>query len=352
YSRGYKGGGFNTPCQAQLGSASVGATCGYSLTYQPEFITAYEIGTKNTLLGGTLMLNADAFYYDYSNYQISEIVAESSVNQNINAKIYGVEFEGVYSPIRNLTFNANVGYLHTEITGGSSVDSLNMTNGNSDYTLLKTQGGSNCIVNSGGLATLLASSSDALGGPLLTQICNFTGATSNDRGTTAQSNYIYFLTHDLGTGNNLSQGAATYLANGLFNYTSGSNCSIDGCAENLKGKQLPNSPNWTISIGAQYVWELEDDWRATLRGDYYWQDQSYARIYNASNDLLKSWSNVNATLTFAKKDWGFTGQLWVKNAFNSQPITDTYVTDATSGLFTNTFTLDPRTFGITLTKDF
>ncbi|MDR3511976.1 MAG: TonB-dependent receptor [Caulobacteraceae bacterium] len=342
YSRGYKGGGFNTPCQAQLGSASVGATCGYSLTYQPEFINAYEIGTKNTLLGGTLMLNADAFYYDYSNYQISEIVAESSVNQNINAKIYGVEFEGVYSPIRNLTFNANVGYLHTEITGGKSVDSLNMTNSDPAYTLLKTSGGSNCIVNTAGVATLLASS---LGGPLLSQVCDFTGATSTNRGATAQTNYVGFL-ESLG----VPSGTATYLSSTLFNYSG--NCTIDGCAQNLKGKQLPNSPNWTLSLGAQYVWELEDDWRATLRGDYYWQDQSYARIYNATNDLLKSWSNVNATLTFAKKDWGFTGQLWVKNAFNSQPITDTYVTDATSGLFTNTFTLDPRTFGITLTKDF
>jgi outer membrane receptor protein involved in Fe transport len=350
YSRGYKGGGFNTPCQAGFGQASVGATCGYSLTYQPEFINAYEIGTKNVLMDGALMLNADAFYYDYSNYQISEIVAESSVNQNINAKIYGVEFEGVYSPIRNLTFNANVGYLHTEITGGSSIDSLNMTDSNPNFSVVKTESGSNCIVNTAGLAQLLSFNSDALGGSLLSQVCNFTGATGSNRTQVAEANYVGFL-ESLGVPNTIGAPYASGLAAGLFNYA-GTNCTADGCAESLKGRQLPNSPEFTVSIGAQYVWELQDDWRATLRGDYYWQDSSYARVYNAVNDYLQSWSNVNATLTFAKRDWGFTAQVWVKNALNSQPITDTYVTDATSGLFTNTFTLDPRTYGITLTKDF
>jgi iron complex outermembrane receptor protein len=42
----------------------------------------------------------------------------------------------------------------------------------------------------------------------------------------------------------------------------------------------------------------------------------------------------------------------VKNAFNAQPITGTYLTDATSGLFQNVFTLDPRTYGAQLTKRF
>jgi outer membrane receptor protein involved in Fe transport len=353
YSRGYKGGGFNTPCQSGLGNASVGATCGYSLTYQPEFINAFEIGTKNTLAGGTVMLNADAFYYDYKNYQISQIVAESSVNQNINARIYGVEFEGLWSPVRNLTLNANIGYLHTEITGGSAVDTLDSTAGNSNYTLVKTTGGANCLVDTAGVAALL---SYGLGGSLLTQLCSFTTNASTTASTVegkreqnAEYNYISFLTSSLGS-NNLSTTSAEYLASLLYNYNG--TCTIDGCAKSLKGKQLPNSPNWTVSFGAQYVWNLPNDWTATLHGDYYWQDQSYARVFNTESDLLKSWSNVNATLTFAKKDIGLTAQLWVKNAFNSQPITDTYVTDATSGLFTNTFTLDPRTYGITLTKDF
>jgi outer membrane receptor protein involved in Fe transport len=360
YSRGYKGGGFNTPCQNSLGSAGGGGgSCGYALVFQPEFIDAFEVGTKNTLAGGTITLNADAFYYNYKNYQVSQIIAESSVNQNFNAKIYGVEFEGVWSPVRNLVFNANIGYLHTEITGGSSVDSLNITQGNPAYTLVKTGAGANCMVDSVGVGALIAS---GLGGAALTKLCDFTGAgDASQRTATAQSNYNAFLVSTLeglgdpapvaiGTANALAGDGTALNPGALFNY--GKGCTVDGCATSLKGKQLPNAPEWTISIGAQYRWELADDWKVTLRGDYYWQDQSYARVYNAINDRLHSWDNVNATLNFEKSDWGLTAQLWVKNALNKQPLTDVYVTDPTSGLFQNTFTLDPRTYGLTLTKTF
>ena len=45
-------------------------SCPYPLAYNPEFVNAYEIGTKNTLLNGSLTLDG-AFYYDYNGYQIS-----------------------------------------------------------------------------------------------------------------------------------------------------------------------------------------------------------------------------------------------------------------------------------------
>jgi outer membrane receptor protein involved in Fe transport len=49
---------------------------------------------------------------------------------------------------------------------------------------------------------------------------------------------------------------------------------------------------------------------------------------------------------------GLEVQFWAKNIFNAQPITGTYLTNDTSGLFTNVFTLDPRTYGVKLTKKF
>jgi len=45
-------------------------------------------------------------------------------------------------------------------------------------------------------------------------------------------------------------------------------------------------------------------------------------------------------------------QFWIKNAFNAQPLTGVYLTNDGSGLFQNVFTLDPRTFGVQLTKKF
>ena len=43
----------------------------HPLTFKPEFIDAFELGSKNTLLDGALTLNGDVFYYNYENYQIS-----------------------------------------------------------------------------------------------------------------------------------------------------------------------------------------------------------------------------------------------------------------------------------------
>ena len=80
--------------------------------------------------------------------------------------------------------------------------------------------------------------------------------------------------------------------------------------------------------------------------------QSFARVYNSVSDQLQAYHVVNATLTFANVGEGLELQLYVKNAFNAQPITGVYLTDPTSGLFRNVFTLDPRFYGAQLTKRF
>ena len=143
---------------------------------------------------------------------------------------------------------------------------------------------------------------------------------------------------------------ANTLANGtgLYNYAAGA--SIDGRAADLSGNELPNSPHWTFSVGGQYTFEMAGGWAATLRGDYYRQSEQYARIYNTEYDKLKSWENVNLTLKIEKPEWNFEIDAYVKNLLNDTPITDAYTTDDSSGLFTNVYTLEPRLYGISLTK--
>ena len=59
----------------------------HPLTFKPEYIEALELGTKNTLLDGALTLNGDVFYYNYTGYQISEIVDRTAINQNYDAHV-------------------------------------------------------------------------------------------------------------------------------------------------------------------------------------------------------------------------------------------------------------------------
>jgi len=331
YSKGYKGGGSNPP--AASGSGAV------KPTFDPEFVNAFELGSKNTFLGGSLQLNGTGFYYDYQGYQISKIVSRTSVNENIDAKVYGLELESVWSPVRNLRLNANIGYLKTKIGGGaSSIDTMDRTQSNAAYTVVKAGPslpgvavGSNCVLTTQGVATVIAAGAGATipfacGGPQIYQ------AFLQSRGIPAPN--------------------AAFLANGTGLYSYGAGYSIEGTSADLSGNELPNSPRWTTSLGAQYTWDFSGGWSATLRGDYYRQSKQYARVYNTTYDPLKSWDNANITLKVEKPEWGLQIDAYVKNLGNDIPITDAYTTDDSSGLFTNLITLEPRLYGVSLTKSF
>ena len=120
YSRGYKAGGANPPGAAFLD----GAEPIHPLTFKPEFINAFELGSKNTAFDGTLTLNGDVFYYDYKDYQISEIVDRTSINLNFNAKVKGAELESSYEPVPGLLLNFAGGWEDTRIDNGQSAIDL------------------------------------------------------------------------------------------------------------------------------------------------------------------------------------------------------------------------------------
>ena len=106
------------------------------------------------------------------------------------------------------------------------------------------------------------------------------------------------------------------------------------------------------SVGAQYSWDLPGGWGATLRGDYYRQTEQYARVYNTAYDKIEGWENVNLTLKVEKPEWGLEVDAYVKNLLNDVPIIDAYTSDDSSGLFTNIFLSEPRTYGMSVTKRF
>lgn len=95
-SKGYKAGGFD----------NVGE-------FDPEKLIAYEIGTKNKLVGNKLKLNASIFYYDYSNQQVSVFI-NTAVGGGIKnagqSSVKGLDFETEYAISKNdrIRFTANL----------------------------------------------------------------------------------------------------------------------------------------------------------------------------------------------------------------------------------------------------
>ena len=315
YSRGYKSGGFNPP--------DIVAT---TPTYAPEVVDAFEIGTKNRFFGNALTLNASAFHYDYKGYQISQINALTSFTTNTDAKIWGAELETIVEPVRNLRFTGTVGYLHTKITGGSTVDPFDRTQGNPALTLLKTPQ-SACVGPTAGVAALVAATKLGIPGLGPTALIGACPTPTDADGLFA------------GAGNPLA-------ALGISVPTSA------GVPVDLNGKQLPNSPHWTLGGGAEYGIEFGRGNRVTLRGDYYRTTRSYARFFNSPSDRLRGYENLNVTLTFDSEPLGIQVQGFAKNLTNKDVITGFSVQSDAVGLVREGFINDPRVYGVSLTKRF
>ena len=125
----------------------------------------------------------------------------------------------------------------------------------------------------------------------------------------------------------------------------------EGFAKDLGGNKLPNAPPFTVSFGAQYTLPITPDWAGTLRGDYYWQDYSWARVFNDNPyDRIRGYTNVNLTLIFTNQN-GWQVMLYDKNVFNTTAITGDFLNSDDSGLTTNVFLTDPSLIGIRVTKN-
>lgn len=337
YARGFKSGGTNPP-PIGLNLAAIELQP-LPNSFDPEFVNAFEIGTKNRLLDGDLTFNATGFFYDYQDYQISQITDRIALNENFDAEIWGLELETVWQPSRNFRVDANLGYLQTRITeSGESIDVLNRTQGNPDWVVVRPHLllPSNCIAPTAIVEQILNSPS-------------FSPSTSgNDLGALCGGASLFgTFNSDIPAFTDL---AAIYGTGDYSPLTDAPNGGR-GFYADLLGNELPNSPRFTFNIGAQYLIEL-GDWEMTLRGDYYRQSSSFARVYNSEIDRLRGWDNYNAAVTLANPDLDLTLQFYVKNIFNDAPITDAFTNSDDTGLTTNVFTLEPRIFGFSVSKSF
>jgi len=122
---------------------------------------------------------------------------------------------------------------------------------------------------------------------------------------------------------------------------------------NLKGKDLPYSPKYKVKLGAQYSFDLGlDGWNGSVRADFTHQDSYFAREFNTPNDKIKAWSVIDLQARVANRDGDLEFIAYVKNVEDKGNITNSIIEDALIGSYRNVRILDPRTFGLTVTKRF
>jgi len=353
YAHGYKAGGANPPRPVIVGPGNAGDDTGilsatHPETFKPEFIDAFEFGTKNTLLDGALTFNATAFYYNYENYQISEIVDRTSLNLNFNAHVKGAEIEATYEPVPGLKFNFSGGYEDARLAAGDrAVDLMDRTAGNNDWIVIKpfVTNPTNCIIpvymyaaTNGGINNACTDwySPDALAAHL----DPLTGLeyTPNPSVMAVKTLTGYDI---------VPINIPGYIG---FDPNSAPN-NGEGFYKDLSHNQMPNAPPFTVSFGAQYSLPITSDWAGTLRGDFYWQSDSFWRVFNDLDyDRLHGYTNFNLTLILTNQA-GWQVMLYDKNVFNTTAITGAFLNSDDSGLTTNVFLTDPKLIGIRVTKN-
>jgi outer membrane receptor protein involved in Fe transport len=360
FAHGYKAGGANPPGAQLLVFGSTGiANPIHPITFAPEFINAYEIGTKNTLLDGTLTFNGSAFFYDYKGYQISRIVDRTAINDNFDATVKGGEVEATWEPTPGLRFKFAGGYEKTRIADGqSSIDLMDRADvaAHPDWMVVKpfaTQA-SNCILPVYVVAAILKARPPV---GVANGTSSIPGACANayQDGLDPVTLEPYKTDGPPIFPTDYNQSAGIILNDpgaypGFDPHQPGIN-NGEGFAKNLGGNELPNAPPFTVSMSGDYTVPLTTDWAGTLHVDYYWQDYSWARVFNDNPyDRLRGYTNVNLALILTSQEgWQVMG--YVKNVFDVTDITGTFLNSDDSGLTTNVFLTDARLFGVRVTKN-
>ena len=324
YSRGYKSGGINPPLIPIFQVPE---------SFGSETIDAFEIGSKNVFANGKLQLNATAFYYKYSGLQLSRIVARTSVNDSIDATIWGVEVESVIRPDPDWLINLTLSYLNAEVDGDQFFSNpRDPGGGDPDAVIIKDiSNGSNCAVTGPGRGI-----ADA-----------FVAGVNAALGLRGPEEFP-------ADGNLPSSGAFSIcdVLAGAVPMNSGINVLSPGVEVNINGNKLPQAPEMKAAMGVQYTAEFDNGMTLVPRFDLALTGEQYGNIFNGRVNRIKPFVQANAIvqLNSADERWFIRG--FVQNIFDSSSVTGLYVTDASSGNFTNIYTLEPRRYGVAIGGSF
>lgn len=342
YSRGYKSGGINPPLQPIFNVPE---------SFGPETIDAFEIGTKNTFANGALQINATAFYYKYSDLQLSRIIARTSVNDTIDADIYGLELESIIRPSPDWLINMNFSYLKAEVAGDQFFSNPRDPGGGDENAVIVKD-----ITN----GALCAVTGQAPGGP--DGFVNFVNSelnAGNVAGLSAPVTAPLQGTTEFPADGGIASSGAFSICEVLQGYAASPAAAAFGGVEvlspgvevNLRGNTLPQAPTIKASAGVQYTADFGDGYSLVPRFDVSLTGEQFGNVFNGRVNRIAPFVQANAQVQL-NSDGGWFVRGFIQNIFDSNSTTGLYVTDASSGLFTNIFTLDPRRYGLAIGASF
>lgn len=262
-STGFRSGGFNSG----QGPAAL------QPTFDPETVTAYEIGSKNRFFGNTLQLNLAAFYNRYNGLQEQRQVPQGGTTLSIiensgRARAYGVEAEMLWRPVRALEIGANLAWLDAKYT---------------EYDQVPAPFGTSILVPD---ATRTAP----------TVVNGVTIAPAGQRRVFAPGYDCSLIPGTGGPG----QAPAAF-----------------GC--DIAGNRIPHSPQWTGAVFAGYDIDLGDWGTLTPFAIMNFSSSFFGQPFNSILEKQEAFAKVDLRLTWAYNEH-FSLQGFVNNVGDVQTI--------------------------------
>ncbi|MEC7290224.1 MAG: TonB-dependent receptor [Pseudomonadota bacterium] len=123
YSQGFKSGG------VQYANAVPSLA---SQIFQPETLKSYEAGVKSRLFDGRVQANAAAFFYDYEDQQILNIITVGGIPTGFtenagSSELTGFDLDVQAALTSDLTAVFSYGYLDSEFTSFNSISGTDLT---------------------------------------------------------------------------------------------------------------------------------------------------------------------------------------------------------------------------------
>ncbi len=98
--------------------------------FDPETLKAYEVGAKTEFLDHKLRLNAAAFYYDYTDVQLTKLTTTNQVQfyNGPPATSYGADLDLTAQVTQGLRLDLGASYIHDRFTSATPLVQYNVPN--------------------------------------------------------------------------------------------------------------------------------------------------------------------------------------------------------------------------------
>lgn len=115
FARGYKAGGFNL--DRERNGSPAAPTIDTDTLFEKELVDSYELGVKTQWLGDSLLVNASAFYQDYTDFQLNTFTGIQFIVTTLPQVVSkGVDFDMVwFTPWDQLSLQGGITYADTTI---------------------------------------------------------------------------------------------------------------------------------------------------------------------------------------------------------------------------------------------